>query len=85
MAFLVAVLVNPVAWQDPYEEVRVGWVGLPLWWSALAIPAVGYIAAVTMTVRRSTTRLGQGMLIGLTVIMPGAVAILFGFFMSRSH
>jgi hypothetical protein len=81
----VAVLVNPdVIWRDPYEEVRLGRLGTTLWWSALAIPVVGYISASAMTMRGSTTRVGQGMLIGLTVMMPAAVAILFGLFMSRS-
>lgn len=55
-----------------------------MWWTALALPVVGYAAAVVMTARHSTTRLGQGMLIGLTITMPAALVLLFGFFMGMS-
>jgi hypothetical protein len=44
---------------------------------------LAYGAAIVLTVRRSTTRLGQGMLIGLTTL-PLAFLILFGFFAERS-
>jgi hypothetical protein len=84
VVFLGAVLLNPSIWRDPYEDARVGWVGLTLLFSALAVPVVGYLTAAVLTRRHATTRLGQGMLIGLTVTMPAAVLFMFGVVMSRS-
>jgi ABC-type Mn2+/Zn2+ transport system permease subunit len=50
----------------------------------LAIPLAGYLAATLVTVLRSTRRVGQGMLIGLTVTLPFAIAIVFGISVSNS-
>ena len=83
-AFLVTVLVNPDTWRDPYAEADSSRVGVILWLSALAIPVGGYTVAIVMTSRRSTTRIGQGMLMGLTILLPVAFAVLFGIGMSRS-
>ena len=84
VVFLGAVLLTPSIWRDPYEDARWRWVGLTLLFFALAVPVVGYLTAAVLTLRHATTRLGQGMLIGLTVTMPGAVLFLFGVVMSRS-
>jgi hypothetical protein len=56
---------------QPYALEPV-WEGL-----TLATPAAGYLAAVVLTVRRGTRRLGQGMLIGLTALLPVAFAATF--------
>jgi hypothetical protein len=55
------------------------WVGL---W--LATPVAGYLAAFVAIVRRSTRRVGQGMLIGLTLLLPVVVAVGFGITVSNS-
>ena len=82
-AFLVAVMFNPDVWSEAGEGSGSP-VGLAMWWTALALPVVGYAAAAVMAARHSTTRLGQGMLIGLTITMPAALVLLFGFFMGMS-
>ena len=50
----------------------------------LAIPLAGYLAATLVTLLRSTRRVGQGMVIGLTVTLPFAIAIVFGISSSNS-
>jgi len=39
-------------------------------WVAFAIAVAGYRVAIVLTVQRSSRRWGQGMLIGLTVMLP---------------
>jgi hypothetical protein len=78
------VLANPDAWNTSYEEDSGTALGAVMGSSALAIPPLGYLVAIVLTVRRSTRRLGQGMLVGLTLTLPMALASLFGFFVSRS-
>jgi hypothetical protein len=84
VAFVATILANPDVWSDPYDEDSGTALGVFMGWSALDMPPLGYLAAIVFTVRRSTRRLGQGMLSGLTLTLPIAVALLFGFFVSRS-
>jgi hypothetical protein len=58
---------------EPAEEISSGY----LVWVWLATPIAAYLAAVVATVRRRTRRVGQGMLIGLTVLLPVVVAVGF--------
>jgi hypothetical protein len=55
---------------------------LSLLW--LAIPVTGYLVAIVATVRRPTRHFGQGMLLGLTLLMPVAFAAWFGILVSNS-
>ena len=43
----------------------------------LATPVVGYLVAAVATVRRSARRFGQGMLVGLTLLMPVAAYLTY--------
>lgn len=53
---------------DPDDEER-----SEFWlWPWLAIPVAGYLIASVATARRSTRRFGQGMLLGLTALLPVA-------------
>lgn len=54
-----------------------------LGWLTVSLPAVGYVAAIVLTVRRSTRRLGQGMLIGLTVMVPVGFGVAVWYFLSK--
>ena len=51
--------------------------------TTLALPVIGFLVAIAMTVRRSTRRVGQGMLMGLALMLPAAVVIDFAYFISR--
>lgn len=69
---------------DPYQdEVS----DREILWSFvwLAIPLAGYLVATVVTVLRSTRGVGQGMLLGLTVTLPFAIAIVFGIAASNSQ
>ena len=84
VAFFAVVLANPDTFSDScYEDSGTG-LGLFMEWLALALPPLAYVAAIVLTVRRSTTRLGQGMLIGLTMMLPLAFVILIGIGVSQS-
>jgi hypothetical protein len=62
MAAAFAVAVLPLAFDTDEES------GSP---SAMLVTAtLGYVAAIAATIRRRTRRVGQGMLIGLTVLLP---------------
>ena len=76
MVFLFTLLINPEFNGDPYNDSRTDAVGLTLLYLAIAIPVLGYATAVVLAVRRATTRLGQGMVVGLTVTIPLAVLFL---------
>jgi hypothetical protein len=54
------------------------------WWLWLTIPIAGYLAAIVATLRLSTRRVGQGMLIGLTLMLPVVIAVGVGIGMSYS-
>ena len=43
----------------------------------------GYLAAIILTIQRSTRQLGKGMLVGLTVMLPVAVGVAFLWFVSK--
>ncbi|WP_167880521.1 hypothetical protein [Nocardioides guangzhouensis] len=74
--FLVMLLLDPELTGDPYGDSRTDTVGLVMLYVALAIAALGFVTAAVLTFRRATTRLGQGMLVGLTVTIPLAVLFL---------
>lgn len=84
VVFVATILANPDAWNTSYDEDAGTALGAFMGWSALAMPPMGYLAAIVFTCRRSTRRMGQGMLIGLTLTLPMALALLFGIFVSRS-
>ncbi|RYP84144.1 hypothetical protein EKO23_16880 [Nocardioides guangzhouensis] len=69
-------LLDPELTGDPYGDSRTDTVGLVMLYVALAIAALGFVTAAVLTFRRATTRLGQGMLVGLTVTIPLAVLFL---------
>jgi hypothetical protein len=74
--FLLLLLLNPELTGDPYGDSRTDTVGLVLLYVALAMAALGFVTAAVLTLRRTTTRLGQGMLVGLIVTIPLAVLFL---------
>jgi hypothetical protein len=84
VVFVATILANPDVWNTSYDEDAGTVLGAFMGWSALAMPTLGYLAAIGFTGRRATRRLGQGMLIGLTLTLPMALALLFGIFVSRS-
>jgi hypothetical protein len=77
-AFLVAFVVFYAA-----DEARADEGGISAFWFLLcfAIPVAGYLFSIVATVRRSSRRFGQGMLLGLTllVLVGFAVVFLIGF------
>jgi hypothetical protein len=62
----IAALVPLVS--DPYSEATASAPAM------LLISAVGYFAAIAATIGRRTRRVGQGMLLGLTTMLPVAFA-----------
>ena len=84
LVWLAAFLVTFwMPYNDPYGDDPPDWW---IFWNFvwLVIPLAGYLAATLVTILRSTRRVGQGMLIGLTVTLPFAVAIVFGVAVSNS-
>jgi hypothetical protein len=79
LVFFVALVIAALPWTHPDTsdlDVAFNWF---LVWVALAILAVGYLGAIVMAVRRSTTHRGQGMLMGLTFGLICMVALVFVF------
>jgi hypothetical protein len=42
---------------------------------SIAIPLVGYVFGIVLALRRSTRRRGLGILVGLTLVFPVALAV----------
>jgi hypothetical protein len=77
LAFYLTSLNDPYSYDPSDREI--------FWWFAwLASPIAGYLAATLVTMPRSTRRVGQGMLLGLTVTLPFAIAIVFAIGASSS-
>jgi hypothetical protein len=87
VAFFAVLLAGPATVIEDlylyYEDSGTA-LGAFMEWLALSLPLLGYVAAIVLTVRRSTRRLGQGMLIGLTLILPLAFVITIGMAVSQS-
>ena len=83
-AFLIVLVPNPVLWRDPYDDSPVGWVALTFLCIALAIAVIGWVTGIVLAARRATTRLGHGMLLGMTVTMPLAVLFVIWAELSQS-
>jgi hypothetical protein len=78
LAFFLMSLDDP--YLDEPSDREVFW---SLVW--LALPMAAYLGATLMTVLRSTRRVGQGMLLGLTATLPFAIVILFAIGASNSQ
>jgi len=83
--FMVIFFVSVVAGYESSEEFGGGSssVATRFWeWLPFGVLGLEYLAAIVVASRRPTRRLGQGMLIGLTVMWPFAFAIVVVVFFS---
>lgn len=80
LAFLATFLFFLMSFNDPYLDDSPGY---SIVW-LLAIPVAGYVAAMLAAVLRSTRRVGQGMLIGLTLMLLVAIGAAYGIGVSNS-